>query len=253
MRLRNKVALITGAGGPMGSAVAERFAQEGASLILTDISGNRLGQAVETARAALHPEAKLFSQRASVLVREEAKAVVEAGEAEVRPIDILINIVGGIRSAQLFESFLTMSEERWDATFDLNLKGNFHLIQLVAPGMLERRYGKIVNVSSIIFAGAAGQVDYGAAKAAVASMTRSLALEFAPHINVNCISPATIKTSVIDRLSPEEQEEWSGKTVLKRFGERAEIANAMLFLASDESSYMTGEIMSVAGGVWPAL
>ncbi len=253
MRLRKKVALITGAGGPMGSAVAERFAQEGASLILTDISGNRLGQAVETASAALHPEAKLFSQRASVLVREEAKAVVEAGEAEVGPIDILINIVGGIRSAQLFESFLTMSEERWDATFDLNLKGNFHLIQLVAPGMLERRYGKIVNVSSIIFAGAAGQVDYGAAKAAVASMTRSLALEFAPHINVNCISPATIKTSVIDRLSPEEQEEWSGKTVLKRFGERAEIANAMLFLASDESSYMTGEIMSVAGGVWPAL
>ena len=146
-----------------------------------------------------------------------------------------------------------MSEQRWDETMALNLKGNFHLVQLVAPGMLERKYGRIVNIASIIFAGAEGEVDYGAAKDAVASMTRSLALEFAPHVTVNCMSPATIKTSVIERLSEEEKRQWREKTVLKRFGEREEIASAALFLASDDSSYMTGEIMSVAGGVWPAL
>lgn len=253
MRLANRTALITGAGGPMGSAIAKRFAQEGASLVLTDISARRLAEAVADCEQSLAPGAKLYSQRGSVLVRDEAKSVVDAGVAACGPIDILINVVGGIRSQTLFEPFLTMSEQRWDETMELNLKGNFHLVQLCAPAMLERKYGRIVNIASIIFAGAAGQVDYGAAKAAVASMTRSLAMEFAPHVTVNCISPATIKTSVIDRLSAEEQAEWSGKTVMKRFGEREEIANAILFLASDESSYMTGEIMSVAGGVWPAL
>ncbi len=253
MRLANRTALITGAGGPMGSAIAKRFAAEGASLVLTDISARRLAEAVSETEASLSAGARLFSQRGSVLVRDEAKALVEAGITECGPIDILINVVGGIRSQSLFEPFLEMSEERWDATMELNLKGNFHLTQLVAPSMLERKYGRIVNIASIIFAGAAGQADYGAAKAAVASMTRSLALEFAPHVTVNCISPATIKTSVIERLSDEEQDYWRNQTVMKRFGEREEIANAILFLASDESSYMTGEIMSVAGGVWPSL
>jgi 3-oxoacyl-[acyl-carrier protein] reductase len=253
MRLTNRTALISGAGGPMGSAIAKRFAQEGASLVLTDISARRLEEAVSQTQASLVEGARLYSQRGSVLVRDEARALVEAGVDACGPIDILINVVGGIRSQSLFEPFLQMSEERWDATMELNLKGNFHLTQLVAPSMLERKYGRIVNIASIIFAGASGQVDYGAAKAAVASMTRSLALEFAPHVTVNCISPATIKTSVIERLSEEEQDHWRNQTVMKRFGEREEIANAVLFLASDESSYMTGEIMSVAGGVWPAL
>jgi NAD(P)-dependent dehydrogenase (short-subunit alcohol dehydrogenase family) len=237
----------------MGAAVAKRFAQEGASLILTDISATRLNAAVDDIRDNLRAGAKLVSRRGSVLVREEAAQLVEDGVREVGPIDVLINIVGGIRSQQMFEPFLTMTEERFDATFALNLKGNFHLTQLVAPGMLERQYGRIVNVSSIIFAGAAGQVDYGAAKAAVASMTRSLALEFAPHVTVNCIAPATIRTSVIDRLSQEEQEKWSSVMAMKRFGEPEEIANAILFLASEEASYITGDILPVSGGVWPAL
>ena len=253
MRLKGKTALVTGAGGPMGSAIAKRFAQEGASLILTDISQRRLQESVAETEAALTEGARLYSERGSVLVREEAASVVENGTREAGEIDILMNIVGGVRSAQLFEPFLTMSEQRWDETMALNLKGNFHLVQLVAPGMLERKYGRIVNIASIIFAGAEGEVDYGAAKDAVASMTRSLALEFAPHVTVNCMSPATIKTSVIERLSEEEKRQWREKTVLKRFGEREEIASAALFLASDDSSYMTGEIMSVAGGVWPAL
>jgi NAD(P)-dependent dehydrogenase (short-subunit alcohol dehydrogenase family) len=146
-----------------------------------------------------------------------------------------------------------MSEERFDDTFTLNLKGCFHMVQLIAPGMLERRSGKIINIGSISMAGEAGQVDYAAAKAAVVSMTRSLAMELAPHVNVNCISPATIRTSVLDRTSAEEREYYLEKTLLKRFGEPGDVANAVLFLASDEASYITGENLCVSGGIAPAL
>ncbi len=253
LRLDNKVALITGAGGPMGLAIAKRFAMEGASLILTDISGNRLDGAAKTVSAHLQPGRKLSATRASVLVRDEAAAVVKAGVAEVGDADILVNVVGGIRSTAMFEPFLEMSEERWHATFELNLKGTFHMVQLVAPRMLERGGGNIINLSSIIFAGTAGNADYGAAKAAVTSMTKSLAMEFAPTIRVNCIAPATINTSVIQRLSEEQQAEWRNKTVLKRFGEPEDIANAALYLACSESDYVTGEVMAVSGGIWPAL
>jgi 3-oxoacyl-[acyl-carrier protein] reductase len=253
VRLESKTALITGAGGPMGAAIAKRFAKEGASLILTDISANRLEAAVNQISSQLLPGRRLSATRASVLVREEAAAVVAAGIKEAGEIDILINVVGGIRSTAMFESFLEMSEDRWNATFELNLKGTFHMVQLIAPAMLQRKQGKIVNLSSIIFAGAAGNVDYGAAKAAVASMTKSLAMEFAPHVHVNCIAPATINTSVIARMSEELKSEWRDKTLLKRFGEAEDIANAALFLSSSESDYVTGEVMAVSGGIWPAL
>ena len=148
---------------------------------------------------------------------------------------------------------VTMSEERWDATFALNTKGILHLTKLLAPAMVERQYGKIVNISSISFAGEMGNADYGAAKAAVASLTRTMAIELAPHVNVNCIAPSTIRTSVMQRMQPDELAFYAAKPLLKRIGEPADIANACLFLASDEASFITGEILAVSGGVWPAL
>jgi len=252
MRLKGLTALITGAGGAMGAAIARRFAEEGASVLLTDISGRRLEAAAEAVRVHLHPEAALAAHRADVTVRSEAVAVLEAGH-ELGPVDVLVNVVGGIRSKTLMEPLLSMTEERWDATFDLNLKSILHLVQLVGPGMLERRYGKIVNISSINMAGAGGQADYGAAKAAVTSLTRSLAIELAPVVNVNCIAPATIRTSVMDRMSEEETERYRQMILLKRFGDPIDIANAALFLASDEAGFITGEMLCVSGGVWPAL
>jgi NAD(P)-dependent dehydrogenase (short-subunit alcohol dehydrogenase family) len=148
---------------------------------------------------------------------------------------------------------VTMTEERWDATFALNTKGILHLTKLLAPIMVERQYGKIVNISSINFAGEMGNADYGAAKAAVASLTRTMAIEFAPHVNVNCIAPGTIRTSVLQRMSADELAFYAAKPLLKRLGEPADVANACLFLASDEASYITGEILAVSGGIWPAL
>lgn len=253
MRLESRVALITGAGGPMGRAIAERFAREGASLVITDISGNRLAETMAALDSHLRKPARAVAERADVTRREQAEAVVERAFHSFGRVDILINVVGGIKSATLFEPVLSMSEERWNATFDLNLKGNLHLIQLLAPSMLGRRYGKIVNFASINFAGEIGSADYSAAKAAVASLTRTLAIEFAPHVNVNCIAPGTIRTSVIARLPADELAYYESKPLLKRIGEPEDIANACLFFASEESSYITGEILCVSGGVWPSL
>ena len=248
MRLKDKVAFISGAGGPMGSAIARRLAEEGAQLILTDISGQRLAQATEGLGGQ-----DTVRVRSDVRVREQAAQVVQAGMARFGRIDILVNVVGGIRDTELKRPFLTMAESRFDDTFTLNLKGGFHLVQLIAPGMLTRAYGKVINIGSISMSGEAGQTDYGAAKAAVVSMTRSLAMELAPHINVNCISPATIQTTVLDRMPADERQYYIDRTLLKRFGQARDIANAVLFLASDEAGYITGENLCVSGGIAPAL
>lgn len=253
MRLAGKVAVVTGAGGPMGGAVARRFAEEGARLALSDISGTRLAETVAELQTLTGNAGDVLALRADVRSGEECSAFAAATLERFGGVDILVNIVGGIRSQTLFEPFLAMDETRWDETFELNLKPNFHLVKLFAPGMLERGYGRIVNVTSINFAGEMGSSDYGAAKAAVASFSRTLAIELAPHVTVNCIAPGTIRTRVLQRLEGEEMERYAAKPLLKRLGEPRDIANAALFFASDESSYITGEILSVSGGIWPAL
>ena len=253
MRLQGRTALVSGAGGLMGRAVAERFAREGASLVVTDISGKRLVEAAAAIEPLLVAGCKIVAERADITQAAEAAAVIAAAHAALGPIDIVINVVGGIKAKTMFEPMVSMSEERWDTTFALNTKGILHLTKLLAPAMLERQYGKIVNISSISFAGEVGSADYGGAKAAVASLTRTMAIELAPHVNVNCIAPATIRTSVMQRMQPDELAFYAAKPLLKRLGEPADIANACLFLASDEASYITGEILAVSGGVWPAL
>jgi NAD(P)-dependent dehydrogenase (short-subunit alcohol dehydrogenase family) len=253
MRLQGKVALITGAAGPMGKAVAMRFAEEGASLVISDISGPRLDESEATITKLLKGEARLVAQRANAVSREEVQAVAQRGLETFGRIDLLVNIVGGIRAKTMFEPMVGMTETRWDETMALNLKPNLHLTQVVIPGMLERQYGKIVNISSINFAGELGSADYSAAKAAVASLTRTMAMEFAPHVNANCIVPGLIRTSVIDRMTPELREFYEQKPLLKRLGAPTDIANAALFLCSDEASYITGQILAVSGGIWPAL
>ncbi len=253
MRLKERVALITAAGGPMGRAIADRFAREGASLAMADISGSRLNEAAARIAPNLQPGRQLLAERADVTSAEEAKALSEKTLARFGRVDILVNVVGGIKAKTLFEPMLSMQENRWDATFALNLKANLHLTRLIAPGMIEGRYGKIINFASINYSGESGSADYSAAKAAVASLTRTLAIELAPHVNVNCVAPGTIRTSVMNRMTDEETRYYASKPLLKRLGEPEDVANACLFFASDESSYITGQILAVSGGVWPAL
>lgn len=250
-RFAGRTALVSGAGGPMGAAVANRLAAEGADLVLTDISGNRLSAAVDSILAQ-NPGCAVLGHRCNGLEQTEVSELVKAANARFPAIDVLINVIGGIRG-ELSVPMLTMSEERWDTTFDFNLKGIFHLVRALAPGMLQRQYGRIVNVSSVTYAGDARQPEYGAAKAAVASITRSLALELAPHLTVNCIAPGLIATSVLDRLDAEFTQSYKDRTPLGRFGRPTEIAAAVAFLASDDASYVTGTILPVAGGMWPAL
>jgi len=252
LRLKDKVAVITGAGGPMGQTIALRFAEEGANLLITDISERRLN---ETKQKLLEKtdNNKVLAVRANALVLEELKEIEELVKHEFQKADILINVVGGIRDQSLTRSILEIEEERWDQTMALNLKGCLNFTKIMAPMMLKNKYGKIVNISSIHFEGADGYSDYGAAKAGVASFTKTAAKEFSPHINVNCIAPGLIQTSVVQRMDNEILEEYRKQTLLGRLGRPIDIANAALFLSSDESSYITGHIMPVSGGVWPHL
>ena len=256
-RLEGRVALVSGAGGPMGQAIALKLAAHGARLVLTDISAGRLDATVQqldvTAVDAAGNQDRVVAVRANAMDRAEAVAVVDAGQARFGRIDILVNVVGGVRGTRLYTPFLELDEAQWDGTFALNLKPGFHLIQRVAPGMLERGHGSIVNVSSVVYAGEGGQADYAAAKAAVASLTRSLAQEFAPHINVNCIAPGLIRTSVVERLDESERQGFLDRSLLRRLGRPEEIADVVAFLSSDESSFMTGEILAVSGGNHPSL
>ena len=249
-RLAGRCALVTGAGGPMGRAVAMRFAREGASLVLTDISARRLGETLEAVRSEGCALATVF--RGSVTEASEVDALLAHAAAEAPPVDVLINVVGGMRGA-LYEPAMELSQQRWDETMALNLRGTLLLSQRLAPGMRTRGWGRIVNFASINYAGEAGQADYAAAKAAVAALTRSLAMELAPEVNVNCVAPGLIQTSVVDRMDAATVAGYRDACAMKRLGRPEEIAAAVLFLASEDASYVTGEILRVSGGRWPIL
>lgn len=252
-RLAGCRAVVTGAGGPMGRAIAERLLAEGLEgLALTDISGTRLAAAADALSAA-HPDVRIVSLRADVTVSAEAKTFGSTVLDTLGGADILVNVVGGIRSHQLYTPFLEMSEAQWTATFGLNLLGNFHLVQAFAPGMLERGEGRIINLSSIVFGAEPGQADYAAAKAAVASMTRSLAAEFAPVVTVNAVAPGLTRTSVTQTMPTQAADKLVASAFNRRMAEPEEIADAVAFFALESSRFVTGEILAVSGGIHPHL
>ena len=249
MRLTDKTAFISGAGGPMGGSIARRFAEEGARLVLTDISGRRLDDWSEPLRELTD----VVAQRANVLEEDELASVVKAGQDAFGGIDIVVNVVGGVRGESLRVPMLEISNEALTETLELNLKGILLTTRHIVPGMKKRGYGRIVNFASVAMAGWEGQAAYSAAKAGVAGITRTMAIEFAPDITVNAIAPALVRTSVLDRLDPAMIEAWRQRTLLKRLAEPDDIANAALFLASDEAAFITGVTLPLSGGIWPAL
>lgn len=240
--------MITGAAGPMGEAVARRFLDEGTTLVLFDISRRRLDEVV----ARLGTD-RLVACQGNSLAEPDVKAAVAAGIAAFARLDILVNIVGGIVSPRIATPLLDMTDEQFSGTLELNLKSVLLTARHVVPHMQRHGRGSIVNLGSISMAGEAGQAEYSAAKAGVAALTRTMAIEFAPLIRVNCIAPALIRTRVLDRLDPAMIAEYRERTLLKRLGEPEDVAAAALFLASDEASFVTGAILPVSGGIWPAL
>ncbi len=243
MRLENKVALITGAGGDLGRGMAIRFAEEGASVVVNDID---LKKANETVALVTDLGGKAMAHGANLTVANEVNKMVAQVINDWEHIDILVNNAGDVRDALIQK----MSDADWDFVVDLSLKGSFFCARAAAPHMIERGYGKILNMASMAYRGNIGQVNYVSAKSGVIGLTQALGLELARHgINVNCISPGLIDTPKAKTLDDKTRERLIRRTPMRCMGEIVDIANAALFLVSDEAKFITRQIVHVSGGV----
>ncbi len=247
MRLKDKVAIVTGAGRGIGEGVALRFAEEGAKVIVNDVTDAEAKRTVETIQAK---GGKAVPVVGSVASREIAQKMVDTAVKEFGTVDILVNNAGIIRDAMLHK----MTDEQWDQVIEVNLKGVFLCTQCAARVMREKGYGKIINISSTSWRGNPGQLNYSATKAGVIGMTKTAAKELAPKgINVNVIAPGMIWTDMIKSMPPaivERMEKGLAFIVpLNRKGSPLDIANLALFLASEESSFITGQLIHCDGGM----
>lgn len=244
MRLKNKVAIITGGANGIGLAAVERFLQEGAKVIIADFNEEAGSQ-----------QAKRLSEQGfdatfyklNTADRDNVDAVVNAIKEKYGRIDILVNNAGITRDAMLVK----MSEENFKQVLDVNLVGVFHCTQAVVPHMIEQGYGKIINTSSVSGVyGNVGQTNYAASKAAVVGLTKTWAKELGRKgINVNAVAPGFTKTAMVETIPDTVIEKLTASVSLQRLGNPIDIANAYLFLASDEASYVTGHVLHVDGGI----
>jgi len=249
-KLDRRVAIITGGGTGIGRSIALEFAKEGADVVISSRNMANLKKVVTEIKALGRHS---LAVAADVSVAEQVHNMVKQTVDKFGRIDILVNNAGILRSATLLE----MTEQDWDEVLDINLKGVFLCTQAVARYMMEQRYGKIINITSI--AGRGGGLDscanYCVSKAGVIQLTKSSAFELAPYgINVNAIAPGAIPTTDIDKRdkTPEQFRQYveQRKTVavLGRIGDTQDIANLALFLASDDSSFICGETIAIDGG-----
>jgi len=242
MKLKDRVALITGAGGGIGEATVLRFAEEGAFVALTDIRSEKIEF---LAQEIIRQGGQALSREMDVRNPREVQRVVQNVTEKFGRLDILINNAG-INIAAVAKK---TTEEDWDQLLDINLKGTFLCCQAVLEPMSQQRYGRIVNTASIWTEGHVGQAGYSAAKAGVIGLTKTLALEYAKHhITVNCISPGTVETPMTSNLSPKMREDFLKGIPLGRFASPREIAEVHLFLSSEAASYITGAVIHVDGG-----
>ena len=243
MKLEERVAVVTGAGGSIGRGIALRLAEEGAQVMVND---KDLKTALETVHLISARAGKAIAHGADVTKTEEVQEMIQRVVKECGKVDILVNNAGAIRDSLLIK----MSDEDWDFVVDLDLKGSFICARAVAPHMIERGYGKMVNISSMSYKGNVGQSNYVSAKAGVVGLTHALGLELARYgINVNCIAPGFIDTQITHALDERIKERLIKNIPLRKMGEVIDIANAVLFLVSDESGYITRQIIHVSGGM----
>jgi len=242
--LANRVALITGGGQGIGRAVALRFAGEGAKVVVIDIVAESARAVADEIKAA---GGEAMAVTCDVTRRDQIDALVGQVLDAYGQIDILCNNAGITRDARLVK----MTEDEFDSVVDVNLKGVFNLTQAVAPHMIERGYGRVISASSIVgLYGNFGQTNYVATKAGVIGMTRVWARELGPKgITANAIAPGFIATDMIKTVPQKVLDDFAGRTPVRRLGTPEDVANAYLFLASEESGFINGIVLSVDGGL----
>ena len=243
--LEGKVALITGAARGIGKSIALRFASEGADIAFTDLVIDENGRSTEDEIRALGVRVKGYASNAANF--DEAHKTVEEVVKDFGGVDILVNNAGITKDGLM----LRMSEAQWDAVIGVNLKSAFNFVHACIPVMMRRRSGSIINMASVVGVhGNAGQANYAASKAGMIALAKSVAQEMGPKgIRANAIAPGFIETAMTAALPDSVREEWKKKIPLRRGGTPDDVADVAVFLASNLSSYVSGQVIQVDGGM----
>ena len=243
--LEGKVALVTGAARGIGKSIALRYASEGADIAFTDLVIDENGRATEEEIRALGVRVKGYASNAASF--DEAHKTVEEVVKDFGGIDILVNNAGITKDGLM----LRMSEAQWDAVIGVNLKSAFNFVHACVPVMMRRRGGSIINMASVVGVhGNAGQANYAASKAGMIALAKSVAQEMGPKgIRANAIAPGFIETAMTAALPDSVREEWKKKIPLRRGGTPDDVADVAVFLASSLSSYVSGQVIQVDGGM----
>jgi 3-oxoacyl-[acyl-carrier protein] reductase len=245
MKLKDKVALVTGAAQGIGKAIAATLAKEGAQIIITDIN---LELATQTAREIESLGVKSLALKMNVSDQAEVEAGIKQAVETFKRIDILVNNAGITKDGL----FVRMKKEDWDAVINVNLTGVFLVSKVVSLLMMRQSCGKIINISSVVGEmGNMGQANYSASKAGLLGLTKTLARELASRsVTVNAIAPGFIQTAMTDKLTEDARKKLFELIPLGRLGSPEDVANAALFLASSEADYITGQVINVNGGMY---